>query len=184
MAMQFLWFGLQKGESCVFISLEEDPTDIKEDGAEFGWDFAKFENKGLFKIIYHDPAQVSNIGPVVMDEIKALNAKRIVIDSISVMGLTIDNIGQIRKRIFSIASTIKRSGCTAMIITEIPNESKTISRFGVEEFVADSVIVLHYMDTGGNYNRSLIVRKMRRTDHGKDLYPYSITPKGIVVKRI
>jgi KaiC/GvpD/RAD55 family RecA-like ATPase len=181
--LQFLWYGLQKGDSCVYISLEEDPGEIKEDALEFGWDLSKYEKKGLFKVLYHDPSQVTNIGPVVMEEIKSLKAKRIVIDSVSLLGLSIENLSQIRKRILSITNTIKRAGCTAIMVSEIPHEQKAISRFGVEEFVADSVVILNYMDTGGNFNRSLMVRKMRRTNHGKDIYPYTISSKGITVKK-
>ena len=181
---QFLWTGLERGESGVYISLEEDPESIKEDALEFGWDFEKYEKKGLFKILYHDPAQITNIGPVIMEEIKNIKAKRLVVDSVSLLGLTIESLSQIRKRIFSITNTIKQSGCVALLISEIPDGAKGISRFGVEEFVVDSVVVLSYMDTGGNYNRGLMVRKMRRTDHGKDLYPFTIGKSGIVVKKI
>ena len=44
---QFLWHGLQKGETGVYITLEEDPTDIKEDVRSFNWDIGKYEKKGL-----------------------------------------------------------------------------------------------------------------------------------------
>ena len=56
---QFLWNGLQKGETGLYITLEERPEDIKADAAMFGWDFDGFEKKGLCRIIYHDPAQDS-----------------------------------------------------------------------------------------------------------------------------
>jgi KaiC/GvpD/RAD55 family RecA-like ATPase len=56
----------------------------------------------------------------------------------------------------------------------------------VEEFVVDSVIVLNYLEyaAGGGLDRSLIIRKMRRTKHGKEVYPMDITPKGIVIKKV
>jgi len=180
---QFLWQGLQKGETTIYITLEEDPEDIKEDAAEFGWNFSAYEKKGLFRILYHDPAQISNIGLALMEEIKTMKASRLVLDSISLLGLTIKDLSQLRKRIFSIASTIKKSGCTALLVSEIPEQSHAISRFGVEEFVVDSVIILQYLDLGGNYNRGLMIRKMRRTNHGKDIYPYTISNKGITVKK-
>jgi KaiC/GvpD/RAD55 family RecA-like ATPase len=183
-ACQFLWQGLQEGETGVYISLEEDPMDIKEDAALFGWDFEKFEKKGLFRIIYHDPAQVNNLGSVMMNEIAAIKAKRLVIDSTAVMGLTLDSISQIRRRVYGIVNAIKsHDGCTALILSEIPEDSKALSRFGVEEFVVDGVVVLNYLGVGDQYSRSLMVRKMRRTNHGRDLYPFEITKKGIIVKK-
>lgn len=179
---QFLWQGLQKGESCIYITMEEQPEAIKQDAAQFGWDFEKYEEKDLCKIIYHDPVQVNNIGSVIIDEIKNMKVKRIVIDSIAVMGLVIGDPSQIRRRIMNIIGTLKRSKCTAIIVSEIPEDSKALSRFGVEEFTVDGVIVLNYVGIGGMDARSLMIRKMRGTNHGKDTYPFSITSKGIVVK--
>ena len=182
---QFLWHGLQKGDTCLYITLEEDPQDIKDDAMQFGWDLEKFEKKGLLKVIYHDPAQVNNLGAVIMDEIKRMDVKRLVIDSISVVALTIESQSQIRKALYNMISTIKKTGCTALVTSEIPEGVKQLSRFGVEEFVVDGVIVLNYLEyAAGGLDRSLIIRKMRRTKHGKDVYPIDITPKGIVLKSI
>ena len=74
---QFLWNGLQKGETGLYITLEERPEDIKADAMLFGWDFDSFEKKGLCRLIYHDPAQVNNLGSVIIDEIKNIKAKRV-----------------------------------------------------------------------------------------------------------
>lgn len=184
LACQFIWYGLLKGETSVYITLEESPEDIKGDAKNFGWDFDKFEKKGLCKIIYHDPAQVNNIGSVIIDEIGEINAKRLVIDSTSVMGLVIENPAQIRRRLMSIINTLKRiDGCTSLLLSEVPEGEKMLSRFGVEEFIVDGVIILNYLGIGEAYSRSLTIRKMRRTDHGNDVYPLDITSKGIVIKK-
>jgi KaiC/GvpD/RAD55 family RecA-like ATPase len=182
---QFLWSGLQKGDTGVFITLEENPEDIKADSMMFGWDFEAFEKKGLCKIIYHDPAQVNNLGSTIIDEIKTLKAKRLVIDSTSLIGLNIQEASQIRKLLLSIVNIIKRTGCVALLVSEIPEEMKALSRFGVEEFVVDGIIILNYLEyASGELNRSLIIRKMRRTNHGTDIYPVEISKNGIVVKKV
>jgi KaiC/GvpD/RAD55 family RecA-like ATPase len=181
---QYLWYGLQKGETAVYITMEEDPIDIKEDVKTFGWDFEGYEKKGLCKIIYHDPAQVNNLPSVMMEEISKLKANRLVIDSTSILGLNIEKPSQIRRRLFGVVSALKNhDGCTAVVISEVPEDSKALSRWGVEEFVVDGVIVLNYLGIGEAYNRSLMIRKMRRTNHGKDIYPFEITKNGIVVKK-
>lgn len=182
---QFIWEGLQKGDSALYITLEESPEDIKADGMMFGWDFDAFEKKGLCRIVYHDPAQVNNLGSVIIDEIKNLKAKRLVIDSTSLVGLNIKEPSAIRKLLLSIINIIKRTGCVALLVSEIPEEHKALSRFGVEEFVVDSVIIMNYLEyASGDLNRSLIIRKMRRTNHGKDIYPLEISKQGLAVKRI
>jgi KaiC/GvpD/RAD55 family RecA-like ATPase len=71
------------------------------------------------------------------------------------------------------------------LICEIPENSKAISTFGVEEFLVDGIIVLHYLGlVVGGSPRSLIIRKMRRTKHESEIYPIEITKRGIVVKNI
>lgn len=182
---QFIWNGLQKGDTGLYITLEETPEDIKADAMMFGWDFAGYEKKGLCKIVYHDPAQVNNLGSVIIDEIKNLKAKRLVIDSTSLIGLNIQEQSQIRKMLLNIVNIIKRTGCAALLISEIPEDMKSLSRFGVEEFVVDGVIILNYLEyASGELNRSLIIRKMRRTNHGKDIYPMEITRNGLSIRKV
>ena len=184
-ALQFLWEGLKKGDTCIYITLEESPEDIKADALQFGWDLAEYESKGLFRIIYHDPAQINNLGGTIIDEIKRLNAKRLVIDSTSLMALNVESKAQARKILYNIINTIKSAGCNALLLSEIPEGSDALSRFGVEEFVVDAVIVLNYLEyASGGLDRSLIIRKMRKTNHGKDIYPMQIGPHGIIIKPV
>ena len=181
---QFLWYGLQKGETGVYITLEEDPEDIKEDARQFGWDFDKYIKKDLLRIVYHDPAQVNNLGSVLIDEIRSMKAKRLVIDPTSVMGLAVKDPALIRKMILNVINVIKRTDCTAMLISEVTEESKILSRFGVEEFVVDGIFVLNYIGIGETSARTLIIRKMRRTRHGTDIYPMEIGSNGVEIKPI
>jgi KaiC/GvpD/RAD55 family RecA-like ATPase len=183
--LQYLWAGLQKGETGVYITLEQSPEEIKDDALNFGWDFDKYEKKGLCRIIYHDPAQVNNLGTVIVDEIKTIKARRLVIDSTSLIGMCLQDQAQVRKMLINLINVIKRAGCTALLISEIEEDRKALSRYGVEEFVVDGVIILNYLEyASGDLNRSLIVRKMRRTNHGADIYPTEITKKGFVVKKV
>ncbi len=183
--LQFLWEGLQKGETGVYITMEQSPEDIKDDANHFGWNFEAYEKKGLCRVIYHDPAQVNNLGTVIVDEIKSLKARRLIIDSTSLIGLSLENKAQVRKMLINLVNVIKRAGCTALLISEIEEETKGLSRYGVEEFVVDGIIVLNYLEYAtGDLNRSLIVRKMRRTAHGADIYPTEITSKGLIVKKV
>jgi len=178
--LQFIFQGLKMGETCVYISFEEKPADIKEDAASFGWDLGSYEKRGLLKVLYYDPAQVNSLSSALISELESISASRLVLDSISVTGLAIGNPAEVRKLVSNIVNSIKNhSGCTALILSEVGEGSGALSRYGVEEFVADGVILLNYMDSNQNYNRSLMVRKMRRIKHGKDVYPFEIYSNGI-----
>ena len=76
---------------------------------------------------------------------------------------------------------VKREGCTAILTSEIEEGSNRLSRFGVEEFVADGVIKLQFIGIGAQSFGNLQIRKMRRTEHRKGWFPMEITPKGIEI---
>jgi KaiC/GvpD/RAD55 family RecA-like ATPase len=186
---QFIWDGLKKGEPGIYITLEEDPEDIRGDLKRFGFNFERFEKNKTFRMVYQNPFEVSDISSTVVDAINSINAKRVVIDPISLLGMYMKDPAAMRKRFFQIVRMLKKTGVTSLITSEIlDNEigergGGSLSRDGVSEFVSDGVIVLNLFGIGEGITRSLLIRKLRRTKHGTDVYPLEITSKGIFIKK-
>lgn len=174
---QFLYEGLKNGENGLFFSLEEMPEDIVNDAKEFGWDFTKYINEKKFFIEYQDPFEMSDLISQVKDKIMKMNAKRVVIDSTSVFGLVFKTSHDLRKKLFEFARMLKSTGCVAILTAEIPESSQALSRFGVEEFVADGVIILR--PSLAKTGRTLEIRKMRRTKHDENIHGIEIGKDGI-----
>jgi len=189
--MQYLLHGLRNGENGLYISLEQTVDDIMLDVGKFGWDveFKKYMQQGKFAIVTQEPTSIKDLQDATLINIKKTSAKRFVLDSLSIatMGWKVSSmdVGKIRSEIFSYMKALKQSGITVLLIAEIPEaETKSLSRFGFEEFLADGVIILHYLEyAAGGTPRSLLVRKMRRTSHGTDIYPIEISSKGVAVKK-
>ncbi len=181
---QYLWHGLQNGETCRFITLEEPEDDIKDDMAVFGWDFESYEDSGDFMVKYIQPA-VGERG--FLQKVNELaddgDVDRLVIDSVSVMlGSYGGEEAKKRDNVYDLLRNVKRSGATTLLTSEITEESDdSLSRYDVAEFVADGVIVLYYEGVGEGTFRNLEVRKMRRTAHTPGTYPFEITDDGIEV---
>ncbi|MFA6399200.1 MAG: ATPase domain-containing protein, partial [archaeon] len=91
---------------------------------------------------------------------------------------------EIRKAVLKIVYLLSRAGVTTVFTTEINEDSKQLGKYGVEEFVADGVIVLHYMGIGTQSNRTLHIRKMRATKHSEDLHPIQITESGMKIHKV
>ena len=183
-ALQFLYKGALLGEKGLFISMEEDLNDLKEDALTFGWDFNKLEEENKVKFIYIYPYEITNFQTLLINEITRVNAKRVVIDSTSVLGMALDNEFEVRKQLYALASQLKRIGCTSILTSEIVDlESNRFSRFGVEEFVADSVITMHFLRSSNEKKsqRAMRIVKMRRTHIPHDPIPIKITNQGIKV---
>ncbi|MEM5852755.1 MAG: ATPase domain-containing protein [Candidatus Aenigmatarchaeota archaeon] len=186
---QFILHGLRKGENGIYICLEQSVDDLLLDMSKFGWDkeFMEYMKEEKLKIEHVLPTSIKKLTELIFNKIEKINAKRLVIDSITVAAMGWEesgDISKIRRELFDLIQILKKRGVTSLLIAEVPEtEPKALSKFGFEEFVVDSVIILHYLEyTAGGASRSLVIRKMRRTNHGVDVYPIKITERGIVVK--
>jgi len=71
---------------------------------------------------------------------------------------------------------------TTLMTTELPEGGERLSADGVSEFIADGVILLHYLGIGSAENRSALIRKMRYTSHQKEIMLYDIIESGIILR--
>jgi circadian clock protein KaiC len=179
--VQYLLEGLKKGETCIFITLEESPDDIIGDVRRFGWDLEKYVNEKKLFLSYKDPFQMIDIVSPLLDEIKEKKIQRVVIDSTALFEMYYKDPSDIRKQLFKLLSGLKNIGATSLLTSELPEESKMLGKFGVEEFIVDGVILLKSLGLTGEIARSLRVVKMRRTKHDEDIYSIDITSKGIKI---
>lgn len=180
--LQYIWDGLQKGENGVYISLEQEPEDIFADVGIFGWDFKKYIDHKNCIIEYLSAWNLEELPLIVMDRISEIKAKRFVLDTITLVCSELET-ERMRSELSEFMNKLKHSGATSLLICEIPENSKALSTFGIEEFLVDGIVVLNYLEfVAGGSPRSLLIRKMRRTKHGSDIYPFMITKKGIELK--
>jgi circadian clock protein KaiC len=189
MAIQFLVVGTDAGEKGLYVSFEEKEEDLVRDAASIGVDLAALIKARKIYIHYLEPFTATHITDHIHRIIKKQKIKRVVIDSTSVFGLYLQDVYKIRKRLHALAESLKQLDTTTLMTAEINREtpvdssenSAYYSRFGVEEYVADTVLLLHYSGLGGGFDRTIQVLKMRRTDHKRGLFPMRITSKGILV---
>ena len=180
---QFMMEGLKNGETCMFITLEEKPEDIINDVKRFGWDFKKYVAEKKLFLDFQDPFQITDITSPLLDKIQQHKVNRVVVDSTAIFELYYKEPAEIRKQLFKLLTGLKSIGVTSILTSELPEEGNTLGKFGVEEFVVDGVITLRYMGIGESSYGSLQVRKMRRTNHAKDVFSTEIDKNGISVKK-
>jgi KaiC domain protein len=196
LSQQFLWNGLQMGEAGVYVALEEHPVQIRQNMAQFGWNVKPFEDKSLFalvdaftagigkakeyeKYVVTDLGDVTELIDVLSQAIKEMNAKRVVVDSVT--SLYIDRPSLARGTILKLKRVLAGLGCTTFFVSQISVGERGFGGPGVEHGV-DGIIRLDLDEVNGELKRSLIVWKMRGTSHSMKRHPFEITDKGIVVK--
>ena len=178
---QFIHEGLKNGERCMYITFEELPEEITADALVFGWDFEKYEKSGKLTLTFKDPFQATDITTRLENEIIQNNITRVIIDSTSLLGLYFKNSNDIRRELYKLINALKASGATAILTAEVPKDNG-ISRFGVEEYVADGVLILRMTTIASSTSRTLEIIKMRRTKIEGGSHPFIIGPDGVSLK--
>jgi circadian clock protein KaiC len=176
---QYLYNGALSGEPGLYITTEETSEKIKKDVANFGWDIDKLSKK--FIVIELGPMRLGEIETIIRKAKKMYDIKRCVIDTLSVFAMYFDKPFAARKRLYSVFKLLTELGITTLVTAEIPEDSEKLSRLGIAEFMADAVIILQYLPMGREFNRALQIRKMRMSDHSKNIHPFTLTKKGIQV---
>lgn len=178
LGIQYIYNGLKNGERCMIVSLEETVESLIADVKNFNWDLEKYINEGKLFMLHKDPFELTDIVGLLVKEIDDKKISRLLIDSISVLGVYFKDPFEIRKQIYKLVSTLNSLGCTTLIIGEIIDNK--LSRFGVEEFVADTVIKLSRNDVEiAPYLLKII--KMRRSAHSRATHKFEISDKGIKI---
>lgn len=178
---QFLYDGVMKHkQKGIYITTEETAKNIMRQVKNFGWDFETLEKKGWIRMLEFEPFDVSTLTTKLQEAIDKMNAKRIVIDSVSMFELYLTNVFEIRKALFKVIQKIREMERIGLVTAEVLEDSNSLSRFGVIEFMVDSIIVLQYLGLA-KYKRSLMIRKMRMGDHSTNIHPFGISKKGIAI---
>lgn len=207
--LQALYNAAKEGHDCVYITMEEPVEKLKEHMDDFGWPTKvvehdetqmklKVNNAGCIIITKQNPIRVARLveamlakalGDLSIDigEIPVLIPQEIrpsfvVIDSISAIeSAFVGKPESYRIYIEQLFGKLSELGGVSFMITETEEAPKKFSRSGVEEFLADGVIVLYNMRVGDTRVRAIEVLKLRGAKHERKLAPMEITDRGIVI---
>ncbi|MFH1237516.1 MAG: ATPase domain-containing protein [Candidatus Aenigmatarchaeota archaeon] len=181
---QFIYMGAKKyNEKGLYITAGDTAKNIRKQATKIGWDMEALEKSGSLKIVEVEPYDIEKLLENVSISKEMAQAKRIVIDSVSMFELYVQEPYKIRKNLFAVLQKLREMGKTVLVVAEIPEESKNLSRTGVIEFMVDSIVILQFMGIA-KYKRSLAIRKMRVTNHSSDIHPFVIGQNGIKIMRI
>ncbi|WP_257167153.1 circadian clock protein KaiC [Bradyrhizobium sp. SRS-191] len=192
-AMTFLYNGaVDYDEPGVFIAFEEQPEDLITNVGSLSYDVERLieQKKIVVDHIHLDRNEIEEAGDYDLDglfirigfAIDSIGAKRVVIDTIETLFGGLDNQAVLRSELRRLFEWLKSKGVTAIITGE--RGDGTLTRYGLEEYVADCVILLDNRVHDQLSTRRLRVVKYRGTAHGTNEYPFIIDQEGITVMPI
>jgi len=163
----FIYNGIVNyGERGIYVSFAENREAFLGNMLSLGLDFERLEEEGMFRFLDMVTAR-EEAAPTVMEtvlrEVSGFGAKRLVIDSFSALAQAFKEAHEARIILHTILSRVTRlMGCTTILIVENPHEGERIG-LGIEEFVADGIIMLRRTRMDGRLLRDLEILKMRGT---------------------
>lgn len=193
LGLEYLVRGAITGEKGLFLSVTEASEKIIENLATFEFYEKKFiENGALVFIdvpILYDklglskqeltPEDIDLLISAIANLAASLKIQRLVLDSVTSVCFRIKNEEKIRDFILKLEKSLSDIQCTTLLISEIGPQANRYSLYGVEEAIADGVILLGNVQRQGDLLRTLQVIKVRGATHSRAQYVIEITPLGI-----
>ena len=189
---------VSKGKKCMYVSFEESIQRIEKSMVNFGWDAKKYIENGSLLIQKINPLDIlrmkfgslggSGSATEISYKIKPLviprdfNPEVIAVDSLTaIIAASISKEKNYRVYLQQLFSFFEETGATSFLVTETEPMPTRFSDTGIEEFLADGIIVLYNIQDKDVRKNAIEVLKMRYGMHQKKIVLMDITNSGIKV---
>jgi len=185
LALQCLVNGItQFGDTGIYVTFEQLPDQIYRDAKNFGWGLRKMEQEDKLRLICTSPnLLLEGKAESILDEpIKEIQPSRIVIDSLSHLGMYVEE-KELRKEAYRLIMYLKTKGLSSVLTWESSQEigaPLSITEVGLS-FLVDCIVLLKLVEIESSMRKALAILKIRGSDHDKRLREFEITSQGIKV---
>jgi circadian clock protein KaiC len=192
-ATQFLAEGIKAGETAVFVTFEESPTDICRNVASMGWHVAEWEQANRWAFVDASPQpsdETTVIGAFdlgglmarIEHAVRRVGATRVSVDSLNAVFTRFEDRGNVRRELLRLVAGLKELGVTTVMTSERSVDQEHGDEYSVEEFVVDNVVILRNTLEDEKRRRTVEILKFRGTGHQKGEFPFTVLPNaGIIV---
>lgn len=189
---------VKKGKKCMYVSFEENKERIIKSMENFGWDVRKYIENGNLLIQKINPLDILRmkfgslggsgsatelsykIKPLVIP--KEFQPEIIAVDSLSaIIAASVTKDKNYRVYLQQLFSFFEETGSTSLLITETDPVPTRYSETGIEEFLADGIIVLYNIQKKDTRKNAIEILKMRYGAHQKKIVMMEISEKGIKI---
>lgn len=189
-ALEFVLHGIERfGEPGVFVSFEETPEELSANIASLGHDLAGLQRDKQLSMLYIslEAHELIESGEYDLDgvflrlgaAIEATGARRIGLDAVENLFSAFSDLRILRAEFRRLMAWLKERGITAVVTTERGSDSLT--RHGLEEYIADCVISLDNRVENQLATRRLRIVKYRGSAHDSDECPFVLNRYGFSV---
>ena len=184
LSTQFIHNGAtQHGEKGVYATFEEDSKTLKRNMLKFGFNLERLEREGAIKLIDLEALKGEGLSAnlqFILNALETIKGKRLVIDSLTAFLTACQEKFEYRMLMHLLYKMLKTQDITTIMTCSVPMGVEMLG-VGIEEFVADSLILLENVIYGLELKTKFIIRKMRGTNHSRKYHDVIITDKGLQI---
>ncbi len=195
--LQFIYSGAKEfDEPGVYISLSQSIDEIKNDCRTFGWDIDDLVAKEKILMIDLRPFKIKDevngrddslyrgeempfkhMTKFILNSIKKIKAKRIVIDSISILGMQYLDKFYMRQGLQGMIQSLENFDVTSLLISEFSENSEV----PLEWFVTSGIILLDNLIIDKKMRRTIKITKLRGMEHSEQVHSLELGCNGLCV---
>lgn len=188
LSMQFLMEGARHGEEGLFVALEENGSELRENMSTFNWDLKRIKivdtsqelsGKWIMRVesvVAGPELTLGNILTILKEYVNKYNIKRVVIDSLTSFKIMQRSSVDYRRAILTLMKFLSTVGCTAIMTVETDERDEIM-----EEFLASGAIELGFVEHSGEWLTFIRIKKMRGMSIDQHVRPMRINETGMVV---
>lgn len=196
LTLQTINYHALSGKKCLYMSFEESEEKLIRHMDDFGWEPRTLIKKGNLLVKRFNPFEITrsvdallmkskgelliDVQPIIFPD--NFKPEIIVVDSLTAIASAFaGKEDSYRIYIEQLFRFFEEIGATSFLITETHQVPTVFSTTGVEEFLADGVVVLYNIKRGNIRERAIEVLKMRGAGHQKKIVAMNISGDGIEV---
>ena len=195
--LQFIYSGVKEfDEPGVYISLSQSIDEIKNDCKAFGWNIEEMIARGKILLIDLRPFKIKDqvigrddslyrgeqipfehLTKFILNSIKKIKAKRIVVDSISILGMQYTDKFHMRQGLQGMIQSLENFNVTSLLISEFTENNEV----PLEWFVTSGIIQLDNQVANNEMKRTIKITKLRGVEHSEQVHSLELGSNGLYV---
>jgi circadian clock protein KaiC len=180
LATEFLAEGVRKGEPGVIAAFEKSPNQLLSRRLH---ELVTSGKVGVLDTRSLDLSIDETLHDL-MQMIRTMKAKRVVIDSLSGFELALSSVFRenFRESLYRLVAALTGMGVTVLMTAELEDRYSDLrfSSYG-NAFLTDSILMLRYVEISGHFRRVVSVVKLRSSPHSKEIRFFDIEDDSIVI---
>jgi circadian clock protein KaiC len=193
--LQYLYSGATDfDEPGVYITMAQNIEEIKNDCKSYGWDFDNLISQDKILMIDARPFKIQgdtigkddslyrgeqlpfeHLTKLLLSSIKRIEAKRIVIDSMTILAMQYHDKFYMRQGLQGMLQALENFGVTSLLLSEYSEKDDV----PLEWFVTSGIIQLRHTRVEDTMERTIQIMKMRGIKHSEQIHPINLDSDGL-----